>query len=84
MFVLLSIYFWLNVLSLHQFLKKGNQKNSRRNAIGSTANLTSEMKTHSVLSSAGSIQMIPLNASQNGSSDDNALKENAKFFIIHV
>lgn len=84
MFVLFLIYFWLNILSLYKFLKKGNRKKAIDIAAESKVELTSDMKTQSIASSTGSIQLIPMNVVQNGNSDGNGLNENAKFFILHV
>jgi hypothetical protein len=83
-FVLLLIYFWLNILSLYKFLKKGNRKKVKEIVAESRVNLTSDMKAQSIAGSNGAIQLIPLNMKQNENSDESGLKENSKFFIIHV
>lgn len=85
-FVSLLIYFFLSILSLYSFLKKnrrGKTKIKGRPIIAtSQINLTEDAKAHSISSSSGSLQMIPVNLSGEGSGD--GTKENSKFYIIHV
>lgn len=81
-FVLLLVYFWLNVLSLYNHLKKSNQRNARQVSGESRLNLTEDLKTQSLEGSSGAIQLIPLTMS--GVDGESGLKENRKFFILHV
>lgn len=88
-FVLLLIYFWLSVLSLYTFLRKYNQRKAKQIVTESHLNLTENMKAQGIAGSSGSIQLIPLNMVQSGSTQsgpdgENAVKESGKFFILHV
>lgn len=79
-FVVLSIYFWLSVLSLLTHLRKGNQKKARELSAGNNVNLSEDLKAQS----SQPVQLIPLRMMQSAESGENVLTENAKFFILHV
>lgn len=78
-FVLLSVYFWLSVLSLYTSLRKQNRAGARQLVENSTSkqalktvsesrtNLTEDMKMQNLAGSSGSIQLIPLTMLQGGS-----------------
>lgn len=72
------------MLSLYNHLKKNNQRKARQITAESRLNLTEEMKAQSIVASSGSIQLIPLTMSPSGVDGESSLKENGKFFILHV
>lgn len=83
-FVLLSLYFMLNVLSLRSHLKKGNQRKLRQQTTDSRANLKEEIKVQGLSGSSASIQMIPVSLFNSTADAENNSKENGKYFILHV
>lgn len=88
-FVSLVLYFWLSVLSLYSFLRKGKREVKKIEAKAevvteSRSNLIENMKSQSISESTNSVQMIPINMVQQGADGENIIKENGKFFILHV
>lgn len=81
-YVLLLIYFWLNVLSLYTHLKKDNHRKARQISAESRVNLTEDMKAQNIVASSGSVQLIPLTLSS--VEGEIGAKESGKFFILHV
>ncbi|CRK86203.1 CLUMA_CG000359, isoform A [Clunio marinus] len=59
-FVVLVIYFWLAVLSLHTYLKKHKVK-AKTSVAESQVDLTKDIRTDNMSTSSNSIQMIPIN-----------------------
>lgn len=83
-FVLLLLYFFPNVLSLRNHLRKENQRKALQIAGDSRANLTEEMKVQGFAEKSTPMQMIPLRLLNQTTDVANNLKENGKFFILHV
>lgn len=83
-FILLLLYFSLNILSLRNLLRKESQRKSRQISNESRVNLTEEIKVQGFAGSSASIQMIPLSLFNQTADGGNNLKENGKYFILHV
>jgi hypothetical protein len=77
-FIILLIYFWPNVISLHSQLKKEKKRRKRQTTVG----LNGDVNMQCNVSSFGNVQMVSFDIPQ--SLSENFDKKSSKFFVLHV
>jgi uncharacterized membrane protein len=77
-FIILLIYFWPNVISLHSQLKKEQKRRKRQTTVG----LNGDVNMQCNVSSFGNVQMVSFDIPQ--SLSENFGKKSSKFFVLHV